>query len=76
MTIPVTFTFRNVEYTGELSDVHGGGGTHHYHLMVGNWYWGRLRFANQEWFFDPTPKHPEMEHMAEYFGSVVVAYFQ
>jgi hypothetical protein len=75
MTIPVTFTYQGKDYSGELSDVHGGG-THHYHLMVQGFYWGRLRFANGEWVFDENPVSMGLEKMADYFGSVVVSYHQ
>jgi hypothetical protein len=69
--IPVQFQFNGDEVKGILSSVMGAGSTTVYHLEVDHFYWGRLRKANDQWAFDPTPKTAELKEMAEYFGNAV-----
>jgi len=38
----ITFTFNGKEYTGDLSKVQGAGDCSVYHLMIDNYYKGRL----------------------------------
>jgi hypothetical protein len=63
--LPLIFTYAGKQYDGELTQVQGAGGTSVYHLMIQNYYCGRLRFSafNNRWVFDG-----EFEEMAEGFG--------
>ena len=69
----IRFKYKGKEYTGELSKVSGAGDTGVYHLMVDNYYWGRLRFSSFEkkWIFDITPKTEGMEVLADWMGKKV-----
>ena len=50
----ITFTYNGKEYTGEISRVQGAGDTAVYHLMIDNYYKGRLRLSafDNSWVFD------------------------
>lgn len=68
MNIPVTFTYQGKTYTGFLHPVHGAG-IHVWHLMINNFYYGRLRYQNG-WVFDSNKDWD----IAETLGEIVVAW--
>jgi hypothetical protein len=70
--IPVTFILKGAHYTGALDDVAGAGGNV-WHLMVNNFYCGRLRRAEDAWYFDEN-KFGGGE-LVDYFAQVVVAWY-
>ena len=76
--IPVTFTYNGKEYRGYFPKVMGAGSTAMFHLNVGRFYWGRLRFSEftNNWCFDATPKNPEMENLANEFGDIIISWYQ
>jgi len=74
--IPIVFQFNGKEYRGDLSPVFGAGEHNHFHLMIDNYYCGRLRFANCEWVFDSNPLSKGWERLADYFGEVIQAWYQ
>ena len=69
--VGIRFRFRGIAYEGTLEPVMGSGSTSNYHLMVNNYYWGRLRMANDKWVFDPTPKSQGMEVLADWMRKKV-----
>jgi len=71
--IPVSFTHGGKEYHGALAPVYGGG-VHVYHLEINNYYFGRLRFANDRWMFDTNKLSEGWEVLADYFGEIVIAW--
>lgn len=75
--IPVSFPFGGKQITGTLSNITGGGAGDHFHLMVANFYWGRLRTAQGQWVFDPSRNEgKELARLADYFGDIVIAWYQ
>jgi len=62
----ITFTHNSKQYTGDLSRVQGAGETGVYHLMINNYYRGRLRLSafDNRWVFDG-----EFAPLAEAFGA-------
>jgi hypothetical protein len=72
--IQVSFDFKGKHYDGHLSAVHGGG-VHHYHLMIENYYYGRLRFLEGEWVFDTNRGSAGWETLADFFGNAVAAHY-
>lgn len=69
----ITFSYKGRQISGLLSPVFGSGEESGsiYHLMVDNFYWGRLRKISGKWLFDPTPKTGDLVELADYFGSCV-----
>ena len=59
------FTYRNSEFKGELSIVQGAGNTGLYHLMIDQYYKGRLRVSA---FDDSLVFDGEFADLAEGFG--------
>jgi hypothetical protein len=51
-----------------------GAGQNHWHLMVDNFYWGRLRRVGDEWYFDENK--PRIGHLVDYFVAVVIAWHE
>ena len=49
-----------------------GAGAGVWHLMIDDYYYGRLRMTDGRWFFDGN-KHG-MEDLADYFGDYVTAW--
>ncbi len=76
--IAVTFEYNGKQYSGHFSQVSGAGSTSMFHLTVDRAYWGRLRYSDftNGWCFDPTPKNPGMEALADEFGDLIIAWFQ
>jgi hypothetical protein len=75
MNIPVSFEFDGKKYVGYLSEVRGAGSdAGEWHLMVNNFYWGRLRKVKDEWFFDESKW--AVGHLKDYFAAVVAAWYQ
>lgn len=72
--IPITFTSEGNTHTGTFNKIAGAGSTAVFHLMIDNYYCGRLRMAGDNWFFDPTPKTEPFKTLAEEFGNYVVAW--
>ena len=87
--IPVTFSENGITYHGYFSNPNGGGNS--WHLMVNNCYWGTL-IMYQDWpkglpmdfsiahaiemkwrFASQTGR---FEELADYFGDVVIAWYQ
>jgi hypothetical protein len=61
----IMFTYNCKEFTGELSQVQGAGNTSVYHLMIDQYYKGRLRLSayDNRWVFDG-----EFSELADGFG--------
>lgn len=73
--IPVTFTSHGKEYNGFFQNVAGAGSTATYHLMIDGFYCGQLvHTEHYGWQF--SNNKGEFSEMAEYFGAVVVAWYQ
>jgi hypothetical protein len=62
--ISITFEHKGKSHSGKVVPVMGAGELTIYHLMVDNYYWGRLRMSNGKWVFD-TVKVPELTGMFE-----------
>lgn len=72
--IPITFEYEGKEYKGTLDQVAGAAGKT-WHLMIDNFYWGKLRLNDNGWFFDATPKNESMTSMAYYFGEYITLWY-
>ena len=72
MKIPVEFEFEGKKISGTLEEV--GAGRDVWQLMVNSFYWGRLRRANDQWFFDESKW--KIGHLVNYFAAVVVAWYE
>jgi hypothetical protein len=74
--IPVTFDHEGKTYAGHLSQVTGMGSTATFHLYVDKYYWGTLRYSDFEdsWIFNSNKQG--MEKHADYFGWVVVGWYE
>lgn len=72
--IPITFEFEGKTYSGFFQSVMGAGSSAMFHLMIDNFYFGRLRFSDftNDWVFDGNK--PGMEKMAAEFGYWVTAW--
>jgi hypothetical protein len=66
----ISFVYNGRQVIAELDQVQGAGATGVYHLMIDNYYRGRLRFSTFEnrWVFDG-----EFAELAERFGRYVEA---
>lgn len=71
--IPVSFQYNGQHYEGTLDEVIGGG-SGVWQLMVNDYYWGRLRRVNDEWFFDESKW--DIGQLKDYFAAVVTAWYQ
>jgi hypothetical protein len=74
MGIPVTFIHNGREYSGILTPVMGAGDATVFHLMVNNYYWGRLRYSEclNGWLFDSEI----LKDQADWFEYVITACYQ
>jgi hypothetical protein len=68
--IPITFEHKGIKYCGQLSQVHGAG-QDAWHLMVGGYFFGTLRYCNG-WVFDSI----KMPEMADFLGDYITAWGQ
>lgn len=68
-SVPVTFTHNGKQYSGTLTQVQGAGQTGVWHLMIGNYYKGRLRVSafDNKWVFDG-----EFAELADEFSKAVL----
>jgi hypothetical protein len=74
--IPISFDCGGKKYIGHFTDIRGAA-QEVWHLMDNkNYYLGRLRQANDQWVFDPTPKTGNLAEKAEFFGDYVRAWYQ
>jgi len=70
----ITFDHQGKHYKGQLVPVMGAGSSNEFHLMIDNYYCGRLRYSDR-WVFDPTPKTDSFVELTEYFGEYVTAWY-
>lgn len=71
-TIPITFEHKGNRYTGYFQSVAGAGSSQIFHLMIDNYYYGRLRTSDRGWVFD---SNSGMEDMAQLFGEHIKAFY-
>lgn len=71
--IPVSFELEGLKYVGTLDEV-AGAGADVWHLLVQGYYWGRLRKANDQWYFDESNR--KVAHLVDHFAAVVIAWYQ
>ena len=75
MEVHVSFTFKNKEYQGILSEVMGAGSSSIFHLYVDKFYYGNLLFSSfsNSFVFHPSPplEKQGLEELADYFGACV-----
>jgi hypothetical protein len=71
--ISVTFKLDGKEYSGTLDHVAGAGNSV-WHLMVDEFYWGRLRLSNGQWFFDESILG--VGNQIDHFAATVIAWYQ
>lgn len=71
--IPVEFDFEGRKVKGTLDATAGAGGNV-WHLMVENYYWGRLRKAGDAWYFDESKW--KVADQIDHFAAVVIAWYQ
>ena len=71
--IPVTITYEGKSYTGSLDEVAGAGAST-WHLMIENYYWGRLRKVGDEWMFDESKY--KVSEWTDYLAGVVISWYQ
>jgi hypothetical protein len=70
-SVPITFTHKGKLYSGYFHAVQGAGSSQVWHLMINDYYYGRLRYTDK-WVFDSQI----MPEMAEEFGSYITGWFQ
>lgn len=70
----IAFDHQGKYYKGQFAPVMGAGGSSVFHLMIDNYYCGRLRYTDR-WVFDPTPKTGSFVELTEYFGDYVTAWY-
>lgn len=70
--IPITFTHNNKQYSGILSEVMGAGSTEVWHLMIDDYYYGRLRIANGKFVFD---SNRGMEDIVDQLEGYVISWY-
>ncbi len=70
-SIPLTFEFQGLSYSGYFHRVQGAGNTAVFYLNIDHYYYGRLRYTN-EWVFDTNKLSKGWEILAEYFGDIVI----
>jgi hypothetical protein len=71
--IPVVFKYQEKEYKGTLDEV-AGANTNTWHLMIDNYYWGRLRKVGEDWMFDESKY--KVGDLRDYFAGVVISWYQ
>jgi hypothetical protein len=71
--IPVSFEYNGKQLVGEFSEVGGSGGST-WHLLIDKYYKGSLMIIQDKWVFHSQTR--EMEDLADYFGSVLIAWYQ
>ena len=65
--VPISFEYKNKRYQGTLQQVFGAG-ANVWHLMIDNYYRGRLSYTNT-WVFHN--QKDDMKELAEFFGEYV-----
>lgn len=75
--IPISFTCRGQQYTGELAEVSGMGGTT-WHLMINRYYWGSVRQLEGGFVFhgNSPATSAEFNEMADYFETVLIGWYE
>lgn len=73
-SIPVTFEHDGKQYNGVLVDVLGPGNTI-WHLYVNGGFWGQLVYS-ERWGWQYHNHKGDLKHLANYFGEVVIAWYQ
>ena len=65
MNIPVTMNYNDQQYDGILTKVAGSGNTSTFHLMIDNYYYGRLRYSEfqKRWVFDRNNKETDIGYL-------------
>ncbi len=71
--IPVSFQLNGEQYAGTLEEVAGAGGGV-WHLMVDNFYWGRLRRVDDQWYFDESNR--QVGELKDHFVATVIAWYE
>ena len=77
--IPIEFEHAGKKYKCHLSKSSGAGDSSIFHLMDDkHFYKGRLRWSDflKSWVFDPSPKTKDLAELADYFGDVVIAWYE
>ena len=67
MKVPISFEYKNKHYQGTLQQVFSTGAKV-WHLIIDNYYRGRLSYTNIWLFHNPKD---EMKELAEFFGEHV-----
>ena len=68
LRVPTCFTYNNQLIEGVFTSVSGAGNI--YHLMVNDYYWGQLNYAEHfGWQFSSNTT--DLEHLSAYFGEQV-----
>ena len=68
MKISVLLTLLDRQFSGLLVKVSGAGDSSMFHLMIDNYYYGRLRYSQfeQRWVFDSNKKSDMVQPLGEY----------
>jgi len=72
--VPIKFDHDGQHYDGHFAPVSGAGSSATFHLMINNYYFGRLRMGPQGWVFDSNSGL--FAKLADYFGDYVTAWYQ
>ena len=73
--IPILFDHEGQAFKGSFDEVQGSGTSKTWHLMINNFYLGKLRLIDSGWVFDPTPQNESMAELANFFGDHVTDWY-
>jgi hypothetical protein len=71
--IPISFDYKGKHYDGFLSEV-AGAGANVWHLMINNYYYGKLMMVNDKFVFHSNSG--EMQDLAELFGQQIILWYE
>jgi hypothetical protein len=72
--IPIEFDYNGEHYKGHFSQPFGTGGSV-WHLMIDNFYFGQLLYSETNgWSFHDNKGM--MQDMADYFGNIVMLWYE
>ena len=75
--IPISFELKGKQYSGFLDAVSGMGGQT-WHVMLGGYYHGSVRIAQERLVYHPNPPAEELGMLAmeDYFIAVITAWYE
>ena len=69
--VPITFEYKGRKYSGFFHPVAGTGQPWAWQLLLDDYFYGNLRYADQ-WVFEGQ----QMQDLGDFFGSYITAWYE